>query len=297
MIQKKIITDNNEDKFLIRLNKTEKVGLITTENGSNYLILDSYEYWYDVIQDKYPSELKCKCKNNIFKLQFNYHQRSNSQDYDQIDIITICTRCKNQKTQMKIDIDYSPTSKLFEKPITFCKNPKLRFDYTEITSFWEINDVIFFLEFMKDLGFINTVWFWENNFRNLKQMDIYESKNLIKAGRYLSFLFSLNYPNYSKIENDKGFYLPGDQWKEKEIVQLRSPITILYENDQKGYLYYINYCNEYIYNYAIKSKSDDFKKNTKKIYNWFKTNYVNNRGKNCYDNKNELVRLFNNKYT
>ena len=72
IISKNIITEEGEDKFQIRLIKDEGVGLFTTTLEKNYLILDSIDFWYDLIQKKYPSKTKCKCKNEWFFVRFDY---------------------------------------------------------------------------------------------------------------------------------------------------------------------------------------------------------------------------------
>ena len=64
--------EKGEDEFQVRLLKDDGVGLLTTKSDNNYLILDSLDYWYDLIQNEYPKKKKCTCKNEWFKVQFEY---------------------------------------------------------------------------------------------------------------------------------------------------------------------------------------------------------------------------------
>jgi hypothetical protein len=75
-IEKEIQTNDGECSFQLRLIKSEGIGLATTKRGQNYLILDSEDYWYDVIQNGYPKIKKCSCKNDWFKLKLKYYYRA-----------------------------------------------------------------------------------------------------------------------------------------------------------------------------------------------------------------------------
>ena len=46
-VTKNISTGNGANEFQVRLLKNDGVGLLTTKNEENYLILDSIDYWYD----------------------------------------------------------------------------------------------------------------------------------------------------------------------------------------------------------------------------------------------------------
>ena len=51
-IIKDIVTEKGENQFQIRILKDEGVGILTTQNNENYFILDSMDYWYDLIQNQ-----------------------------------------------------------------------------------------------------------------------------------------------------------------------------------------------------------------------------------------------------
>ena len=70
-ISKGIVSPAGEDEFQIRYNSDENAGILTSRSGKSYFILDSKDYWYDMIQEVYPSKKKCSCKNDFFKIWFD----------------------------------------------------------------------------------------------------------------------------------------------------------------------------------------------------------------------------------
>lgn len=65
-VTKNISTENGANEFQVRLLKDDGVGLLTTKNEENYLILDSLDYWYDLIQNEYPKKKNVTVKTNGF---------------------------------------------------------------------------------------------------------------------------------------------------------------------------------------------------------------------------------------
>jgi hypothetical protein len=57
-VTKIITTENGATEFQVRLLKDDGVGLLTTKKDENYLVLDSIDYWYDLIQNEYPKKKK-----------------------------------------------------------------------------------------------------------------------------------------------------------------------------------------------------------------------------------------------
>ena len=85
MKEKNLVTNKGESIFSFFINREEDVAIAVTETNENYFILDSKEHWFDVIQQKKPVKIKCKCKSNLFKGKCIYHQRDNSSDFYKID--------------------------------------------------------------------------------------------------------------------------------------------------------------------------------------------------------------------
>jgi hypothetical protein len=120
---KNIATDKCEDEFQVRLHKKSGVGLLTTKNENNYLILDSLNYWYELIQNEYPKKKKCNCKKEWFTIQFQYTIREDTEDIREINILTTCTNCNKAAKPRSIDINYSPTNHLLSNPLIYCDRP------------------------------------------------------------------------------------------------------------------------------------------------------------------------------
>jgi hypothetical protein len=93
MLSKTIVTPDGDNEFQFRVLKEEGVGLLTTRSDKSYLILDSLDYWYDLIQTAYPKKKKCKCSNEWFRVQFDYLLRENEEDIKSVQITASCTNC------------------------------------------------------------------------------------------------------------------------------------------------------------------------------------------------------------
>lgn len=283
-ITKNIITENGINEFQFRFLKDQKIGLLTTSNDQNYLILDSIEYWYDAIQSEYPKKKKCTCKNEWFHIQFDYLLRQGTQDIKEIKIITTCTICNKISKPISIDIDYSATNQLIEKPITYCEQPNIKYKFNQLTSYWSGHNLMKFLEFIFiDLKLNVYCWFWQDKTRYFEKVSLKKAIQIITVNHvYLNFYFSvneLNIPKYIKLTDKNGVYLKHDIWRKQEFIQLSSPMNIL----GYGLLYYINYCNQYIYKGNVVDKSEGFEKITNNLQYWLKENFVTKRGENCFD--------------
>src|ERR1700722_11638831 len=106
----------------------------------NYLLLDSEEYWFDVIQAGYPRLRKCSCGSTSISLRCDYCYRENG-DVRSIDVRTICPACAKDKHLMSMDIDYSGTDELVERPLRYCENPKILYDLQEFTLYAKRDDI------------------------------------------------------------------------------------------------------------------------------------------------------------
>ncbi len=281
---KNITTENGKNEFEFRFLKDEGIGLLTTRNNESYLILDSIDYWYDVIQTGYPKKKKCSCKNEWFSIQFTYLLRQGSEEIREIKIITTCTNCNKISKPISIDIDYSPTNYLIQKPITFCEQPNIKYNFNELSSYWFTHDLENFLKFISnDLKLNVYCWFWYNKTRYFEKVLFEKAMQLITANyTYLNFYFSANELDISKFINftdNNGIYVKRDIWRKDEIILLSSPMSV------RGYgvHYSIKYSNQYIDKGNIIDKSEHFEKLTNNLHSWFKENFITKRGKDCFD--------------
>lgn len=259
LITKEIVAPNGENEFQIRYIQDDDVGVVTTRSGMSYLILDSIDYWYDLIQDRYPQKRRCHCKNDYFKLRFNYIPRIGTDDYREVTLTAICTECGKEKEIAEIDIDYSPTAQLFESPITYCEQPKIKYKLQSISGYWgteTFRDLISFLS-KRQLLVYCCYWTQENKW-GLKQLDTEE------LNRFL-FIDELRYSHiYFSMESlDELFTNPfswdsiRNIWRKREIIQFDSPLKVCLPGGLKDF-YSIKCCSEYINAGKVKRKRREF---------------------------------------
>lgn len=285
-VTKNISTENGANEFQVRLLKDDGVGLLTTKNEENYLILDSIDFWFDLIQNEYPKKKKCSCKNEWFYVAFNYIPRQGTDDIREIRIIITCTECNKVSKPISINIDYSTTDELIEKPITFCEKPMIKYKFKELTSYWSGDNLSDFLQFIFfDLKLNVYCWFSQHpeNKRRFEKVSFDKAIQIITFNhRYLNFYFSANEldtTSYIKLTDDNGVYLREGIWRRDEIIQLTAPFVIM----GYGLLYYINFCNQYLNKGIVKDKSMQFEKTTSQLQDWLKSKFITKRGANCFD--------------
>lgn len=262
-IKKNIITPDGEDEFQIRYIRDENVGVLTSRSNKSYLILDSIDFWYDLIQEKYPSKQKCHCKNDYFKLCFNYIPRIGTNDYRAVELISYCTECGKQRKISEIDIDYSPTSQLFEKPITFCEQPKIKYKTYSLKGYWKEEEFGDLIEFLLQKRLWIYCWYWNQTEkkRHIKQMTTGELKKFlfIEKERYLKIYFStesLDEMFANCVSDSDGIYVDGDVWRKREIIMLNAPLLVAAAG--AGEFYSLDFCSEYIEAGNVKVKAEAF---------------------------------------
>lgn len=259
-IRKEIVTPDGEDEFQIRYIRNEDAGIVVTRSGKSYFILDSIEYWYDLIQNKYPTKQKCRCKNDYFRLCFQYVPRIGTDDYKAVELISCCTECRKQRKFAEIDIDYSPTAQLFRQPITYCKQPKMKYKLQSICGEWgeeAFYDLIFFL-LQKQL-LVYCFYTTPENKLDIKRFDAEELKQHLAAGHmdYWEIYFSMEPLDdlFGELHRN-----PWYVWRKREVIQINYPIKVLIKNGEKygKYSYSIDCCSEYIDAGQVKRKSESF---------------------------------------
>ncbi len=275
-IRKKIITSCGEEEFQIRFIRDESVGILTSRSDKNYFILDSVDYWYDLIQEKYPAKQKCSCKNDLFEIYFDYMPRKGTDDYRAVELISQCAECGKQKKFAQVDIDYSPSSQLFEQPISFCKQPKIKYKTYSVSGYWKEEDLSGLLEFLSKKQLLIYCWFWDviNKKRYVKRFTFEELKSYIfvEKPRYLAIYFSaepLEDVFCNALSDDSGIYIDRNLWRKREIIKIDAPIMVVAEG--AGNLYYMEFCSEYIdAEGKIISKSEHFCHLTKELLSYSK---------------------------
>lgn len=261
----------------------------------DFLVLDSEDYWFDVIQASYPRLRKCSCKATSFTLKCDYFYRDDG-DIKSVDLWSKCPFCEKTKRQMCIDIDYSDTGNLLNRPLRFCKTPNIRYDLKDISLYItqdNIASVIGYLHAKHQCIFIG--WLLENGAWVRHVLDAQASQEAIFSNGYLK-IYALPSPlQFSELEvatskKEEAF------WKRNEIIRISSP-THIRIGEEDALLYYIQYSNEWVQDDLVVQKQETFIETTKTLLEWLSMNFVSWRGKLCFDNENEHLRLFGNRFT
>lgn len=270
-LRKNIVTPDGEDEFQLRYISDENVGLLTARSERSYLILDSIDYWYDCIQNGYPAKRKCGCKNDFFKLYFDYVPRVGTDDYRAVELFSCCTECGRQRKFAEIDIDYSPTNQLFEQPITYCEKPKINYKTYSVSGYWKDEDFYDLTEFLSQQQLLIYCWYWDKGKRFAEKLDPQELKKLLfeEKKRYLHIYFSAE-PLEELLANthsdDKGIYIELDIWRKREIIDLNAPFTVV----GAGLFYEMRFCSEYLDRGQVMAKSEEFCRLAQKIRQYTK---------------------------
>ena len=272
-IRKDIITPEGENEFQVRYIRDENVGVLTTRTKKSYLILDSIDYWYDLIQKKYPSKQKCRCKNDYFKLYFDYVPRVGTDDYRGVELTICCTECGKQKKLAVVDIDYSPTEQLFEQPITYCERPKILYKTYSVSGYWKEESFRDLIGFLSHKQLLIYCWYrvWDENRCYVKQFTYEELKNFLfteKKG-YIGIYFTTK-----PMEELLGLPSAGrDIWRKEEIIFLHYPIMVA----GRGLFYSMDFCSEYLESGEVKAKSAMFDQLVEEVWSysqkWLRQNY------------------------
>lgn len=262
-IRKNIITSEGEDEFQIRYIHNENAGLLTTCSKKSYLILDSIDYWYDLIQKKYPTIQKCRCKNDYYKLYFDYVPRVGTDDYRGVELISCCTECGKQKKFAVIDIRYSPTEQLFEQPITYCEQPKIIYKTYSVSGYWKEESFRNLVGFLSHKDLMIYCWYrvFKENKRYVKRFTAEELKNFlfVDKKRYINIYFSMDPLEEffaEQFSDDGGIYIDRDIWRKREVISLNSPFMVATEG--AGLFYSMDFCGEYLEAGQVKAKSEAF---------------------------------------
>jgi uncharacterized damage-inducible protein DinB len=126
--------------FRLRIKEDEQVGLVTCEEGHHSLLLDSGDYWLDVIQDGKPTERKCKCGSKDWHIGLAYDRRDD-QSIRGVSVHASCAKCKTARKPTVFEIDYEPTDALVTQPLVPCADPWLKARRVVITGLWTQADL------------------------------------------------------------------------------------------------------------------------------------------------------------
>ena len=165
-------------------------------------------------------------------------------------MVSQCTECGKTKIS-KIEIDYSPSIQLFEQPIIWCKEPKIKYKTYCFNGFWNEDTFFNLLEFLYSKKLFLYCWYWDelHNKRCFRQFDFDELKKslLMDDFKYLAVYFSSELIDETVLDvglDNKGVYIDKNIWRKKEIIKIDAPIIVVTDIERK--LYYMEFCSEYI---------------------------------------------------
>lgn len=262
-IQKNIAAPDGEAEFQLRYFHDDDVGILTTRSGKSYFILDSMDFWYDLIQERYPAKQKCGCKNDFFRLCFNYEPRVGTDDYRAVELISHCTECGKEQKFAHVAFDYSSTAQLFEQPITECVQPKIKYKTYSIQGYWSTEAFSKLIDFLSKEPLLIYCWYWaqDEEKRYANQFTAEELRHFLFTGaqNYRNIYFSMEPLEpllANSFSNDKGISIDKDIWRKRELLQINAPLFVASKG--AGYFYSMNFCSEYIESGQVKPKGKAF---------------------------------------
>jgi len=288
-----------EDVFELRMLKDEEVAAVRClACGRHFLLLDSEDYWFDVIQSGYPRPTHCLCRSSLFHLQLDYDLRDDG-DVERVKVTTRCAACHKAQRRMNIGIDYSPTKKLLARPLTPCKNPEILYDLKELTLYATGADIARVAGYLAEQGcsFVGVVR--EQDDWSLRKLSRGQAAEVItKKVSYLQHYHQL-YAHPGRLAVTEAAISTHKKedafWKRHEVIRIHSPTAMVW-GSRTGQLYYINFCNEFIDGQKVTAKSSRFRKLTAGLVDWLGQQFVSWRGSDCFDNEQVHQRLFGRKF-
>ncbi|MCL2873056.1 MAG: hypothetical protein FWF41_08810 [Betaproteobacteria bacterium] len=279
-VLKEVATDSGETEFQLRLKRVEGVGLATTRTGQHYFMLDSADYWYDVIQESYPRTKKCSCKSEWFTLQIRYYYREHCDDVEYIEVLSTCANCAKTSIALGVEIHYSPTDGLVNRPLVFCKNPQIKYKAKQLNGLWTDAEFLNTVQHCFQLGFFVYCWYFvkQENKRFFKSVSIEE---LADMGNFLRLYLSqkeLTVSDVAQATDELGVYLKEDLWRTGELIELTS------YNINGNEMYFVRYATQFIDKAGeVQDKSESFRAKTIQFEQYLKEHFINKRHKNCFD--------------
>jgi hypothetical protein len=285
--------------FELRLLRDEGVGLARCDAcGRVFLLLDSVDYWYDVIQQRYPNVVRCGCRGSSFRLSLKYSFRDDG-DVRHVALHSVCESCEKSKRQLSIHIDYSPTTALVKQPLVFCATPKILYDVKELSLFALPDDIFSIVRFFaEDEQCRLAGCVFERRDWKCCSLSLAEAEHAITSKRALSYQFIYAAQRAIDISSGDLETAKGEDrfWKRGELVRIGAPTLMGYAPNKTGRLYSVNFANEFVDDERVIKKSARFRALTQRLTAWLADRFVDWRGADCYDNPRELQRLFKNEY-
>jgi hypothetical protein len=83
-------------RFGVRLERDEQVGLLTCPARHYSLLLDSRDHWAAILQEGRPKQVRCRCGELLFRVELAYDFRD-SGEVRCVDVMLNCCSCGREK--------------------------------------------------------------------------------------------------------------------------------------------------------------------------------------------------------
>jgi hypothetical protein len=209
-----------------------------------------------------------------------YHFRTDGDDVSQVDILTRCVNCGNERRAMALEIDYGPTNQLIDRPLDPCEYPWLRAKQVKFSALWNQQDLELFFPWIMRIQGVRA--YLVTPFEAHSVLDEIELLSKVRDEPLWDLYFYLDNTPIS----DKSYVF----WKNMPVVHIWGP-EVLMERAGSATMYFMEYAKEVIRGANVVPQPGEFLDFTKTMINWLKTTYISERGKWTFDNPREYERF------
>jgi hypothetical protein len=257
------------------LEPDEQVGLLTCPAGHHSLLLDSRDYWADVLQEGRPKEIRCRCGGALFRVDLVYDFRDDG-DVRSVDVSPTCCDCGRERTGALFEIDYSPTVELISKPLDPVEQPWLKAKRSEITAYWQPADAERFASYLSGIPGVRI-------YRDSKG---FEECGIEAVEFYPQLRYDLYFTNVLELPRLR----LRDPQRAAPLLRLTSPFHIACPTGI-ALLHYIEYADEILRGAEVLSQPQPFLTFARQARAWLHENYLSQRGTHTADNPAEYERI------
>jgi hypothetical protein len=278
-----------ERSFELRIERDQQVGLLTCPAGHHALLLDSRDCWGDVIQDRRPPLLRCRCRAKRFTVTLSYAFRDDG-DVRAVAVDVTCTACGKQKRAAEIEIDYGPTGTLVTAPLDPCEDPWVKARRRTFTGFWKPADIERVIRLALPEGDRTYFAGWR------------EAALPVPVDRAVELVVSAieRERSYDLFVTNLDVAFPAelrDCWKALPLVHLSAPTRINCPVPGPtpryiaGSLYYLEFAEEVFRGVEVIPQPRAFVDFTATFVDRLRASFVSTRGANTLDDAEEYARL------
>ncbi len=238
-------------------------------------MLDSRDYWADVLQEGRPKEIRCRCGGALFRVDLVYHFRDDG-DVGSVDMSPTCCACGLEQRGASFEIDYSPTAELISKPLDPIEQPWLKARRSEITSYWQPADAERFALYLSEIPGVR-IFRDSNGFEEcgIEAVEFYPE---LKCDLYFTNALELPPLRFR------------DPQKAAPLLRLTSPFHIACPTGI-ALLHYIEYADEILQSAEVLIQPAQFLTFARQARAWLRQNYSSQRASNAADNPAEYERI------